>query len=926
MQRTGTIVSVKNIDILIPNDKIIEIYKPKHITPVPNAATAIIGAMNFRGEIISILDLSKILKIKEDYQELQIDENSKKNSNLLIVEYAKHILALSVDEIKTIQNIDNSKVYFSCTINKDEDSSYFFNGALINNSNEIILILNVEHLFQKSLIDANLTGLKSEIVFFDLSTQYLKSQDNLSYKTTLKENNLLLFKLREIYCTFPSISIIQLAKLQNITPTSNSAPYVIGLTSFRGDILPVIDLQIFFYGEKSDKNIGELTDNFSYIAIEHEKNRVIFRVETISGNIGSPNEDLLSTFPNILSSIEYNYFESGFIRESNIIIQLNLEAILSEIKKELEHYQRDFVSENKILLSPINLPESLETLNINLQEKLTSHIPTFTNVTSKKQKFKMIKTKKHTGVLIKTKNLEVIIPNDQVIEIFTISSLTKVPNASPAVIGAINFRGNVISVLDLSLVLGLSSSHSPSSFKYSEKIIIFEIEEEQFALYVGELIDIVDIDEKSFHPVISDEYLRLSGYYFKGAIINSSGGITLILDINYLLQHCSNPDFFAQKVNQIILFSNPERESDTTSQISDKQGILFKVDDYYYFIPSMNVVQILEKNALIRKDYSHDAIIGASVHTSILPLIDFRTIFNTQISKDMKNDNKCSIVITDPETGIELSFLVDEITEEINTRDFESYRKDLKISEKIIPKVISGFFSYDGILGMEINPKMLIKESSELVKQNLSLTNIKNEFVSTLSQEERDYLETFYETRRELELLLFYQQKGHRNDFFVFKWGEIFISLDVNLVKRVFNSSDISLTFSEIELSPFIGTSNIDKTTVPIIDLASQVLSTGNKKQLLEFPFLFLINHQSKSYFVPADNIEGIIPKFDEELKPNEDKDLFIQKDDVCKNIFQQDEISEKIYIIENEYLNKIFNSKRLTTNLKNLLGKKLKS
>jgi len=926
VQSTGTIVSVKNIDIIIPNDKIIEIYSPKHITPVPNAATAIIGAMNFRGEIISILDLSKILKIKEDYQEFQIDENSKKKSNLLIVEYAKHILALSVDQIKNIQNIDSKEVYFSRTLNKDEDSSYFFNGALINNSNEIILILNVEHLFQKSLIDANLTGLKSEIVFFDLSTHYIKSRDNLSYKTTLKENNLLLFKLREIYCTFPSISIIQLVKLQNISPTSNNAPYVIGLTSFRGDILPVIDLQIFFYGEESDKNIGELTDNFSYIAIEHDKNRVIFRVETISGNIGSPNADLFSTFPNILSSIEYNYFESGFIRESNMIIQLNLEAILSEITNELEHYQRDFVSENKILLSPINLPESLETLNINLQEKLTSYIPTLKGVTSQKQKLKIIKTIKQTGVLIKTKNLEIIIPNDQIVEIFSISSLTRVPNASPAVIGAINFRGNVISVLDLSIILGLSSPHSPSTFKYKEKIIIFEIEEEQFALYVGELLDMVDIDEKASHPVISDEHLSLSGYYFKGAIINSSGSITLILDINYLLQHCSNPDFFAQKINQIILFSNPERKSDTISQISDKQGILFKVDDYYYFIPSMNVVQILEKNALIRKDYSHDAIIGAAIHNSILPLIDFRTIFSTQISKDMKNQNKTSLIITDPEKGIELSFLIDEIIQEINTRDFESYRDDPRISEKIIPTVISGFFSYDGILGMEINPKMLIEESSELVKQNLSLTNIKDEFALTLSQEERDYLETFYETRRELELMLFYQQKGHRNDFFVFRWGEIFISIDVSFVKKVFNSSDISLTFSEMKLSPFIGISDIDNTRVPIIDLASTVLSTRNKKQMIEFPFLFLLVHQSKSYLVPADNIEGIIHKFDEELKPNEDIDLFIQKDDVCKNIFQQEEISPKIYIIENEYLNKIFDTERVTTNLKNLLGKKLKS
>jgi hypothetical protein len=71
-----------------------------------------------------------------------------------------------------------------------------------------------------------------------------------------------------------------------------------------------------------------------------------------------------------------------------------------------------------------------------------------------------------------------------------------------------------------------------------------------------------------------------------------------------------------------------------------------------------------------------------------------------------------------------------------------------------------------------------------------------------------------------------------------------------------------------------------------------------------------------------VDGIEGIITKFDQELVPNEDDNLFLQGKEVCKNIFEHEKISSNIYIIENEYLNKILEQKRLTSNLETLLRK----
>ncbi len=848
-------------------------------------------------------------------QESELLREKSHKAKLIIIEFSKQVIALAVDEIKGIRKLNKEEIYLSRALNAN--NNYFFNGAIIDHLDNINLVLNVEYMVKQYLKEINLPQPDSQIIFFDLSTQFKLTQNKISYKQTIEENNLLLFKIQDLYYTFPSISVIQLLKSLYITPAANTAPYILGSTSFRGEILPIIDLNSFF--NKTEIKDEEPTKDYNYIAINHKGNRVIFSVETVIGNIGSPDVSTITNFPNIQTSIEPIYFETGFIHDGKIILQLRQEAILNKINEELKYFQNKFIEENEVILSPVTLPDSLEVLNINLQDKLTKYTPTYSSLKAYKQVSRALKVSKHTGTLISTGTLDIIIPNDQIIEIYSIQSITEVPNTSLAVLGAINFRGEVISVLNLSEILGTTKTLESENINQNDRILIFEVQQQLFALHVVEIKGIVEINEADIHPVIASK--NSTAYYFKAAIIDSSGKIILILNIDYLFNNSLNADFLDQKEEQLILFSNPSNNIEVEYQDLEKKGIIFTSNNYYFFLPSKNVLQIIENNSYLLKDYSVKALIGAAIHYEVVPLIDFNVIINSD-SNMSPSTNSNGILIYDSDIGSQITILIDKIVDSISTIDFEAYKDNSGISEELLPPLISGFFSYSGKLGMEINPKILIDECTTLIKQNLKLENIKEEFKTTLSLEELEYLESVQESRKELELMLFYRQKGQRFEFFVFKWRDLILAIDVKFVKRVFSSKEIRFSSSDPELSPLIGISELDNVEIPLFDLSKMILSGEDQTEINVNSFFFLLKHQKYSFLVPVDNIEGIITKFEQELSYNEDDSLFLQGKEVSKSIFEHEKISSNVYIIENEYLNKIFEQNRVTSNLETLLRK----
>jgi purine-binding chemotaxis protein CheW len=105
--------------------------------------------------------------------------------------------------------------------------------------------------------------------------------------------------------------------------------------------------------------------------------------------------------------------------------------------------------------------------------------------------------------------------------------ITQVPKAPSHIKGLINLRGNIISLLDINLLLDIEK-------KYEEQnnIIILEMEDELVGITVDQVDEVLDIEEDIIEKVEADRKKS----YIKG-VINFKDRIVTLIDIDNLLSN-----------------------------------------------------------------------------------------------------------------------------------------------------------------------------------------------------------------------------------------------------------------------------------------------------------------------------------------------------------------------------------------------------
>jgi len=104
--------------------------------------------------------------------------------------------------------------------------------------------------------------------------------------------------------------------------------------------------------------------------------------------------------------------------------------------------------------------------------------------------------------------------------------ITKVPKSKEHIKGLINLRGNVISLLDVNLILDVTKSDAVQN-----NIIILEMQEELVGIAVDQVDEVLDVEEDLIEKI--DEVNKKT--YIKG-VINFKDRIVTLIDIDKLLQ------------------------------------------------------------------------------------------------------------------------------------------------------------------------------------------------------------------------------------------------------------------------------------------------------------------------------------------------------------------------------------------------------
>lgn len=106
-------------------------------------------------------------------------------------------------------------------------------------------------------------------------------------------------------------------------------------------------------------------------------------------------------------------------------------------------------------------------------------------------------------------------------------AITKVPNAPKHIKGLINLRGNIISLLDINLLLDFDNKYDGQS-----NIIILEMEDELVGITVDQVDEVLDIEDDIVEKFETDRKKA----YIKG-VINFKDRIVTLIDIDKLLSN-----------------------------------------------------------------------------------------------------------------------------------------------------------------------------------------------------------------------------------------------------------------------------------------------------------------------------------------------------------------------------------------------------
>ncbi len=117
----------------------------------------------------------------------------------------------------------------------------------------------------------------------------------------------------------------------------------------------------------------------------------------------------------------------------------------------------------------------------------------------------------------------------QVQEVLRVSEIAPVPGASPYVLGIINLRGNVVTVIDTRNRFGLS----PKEIDDASRIVIIEAEKQVIGILVDSVSEVVDLRSSEIEstPNVGNEE---SSRYIQG-VATQDGELLILVDLNKLL-------------------------------------------------------------------------------------------------------------------------------------------------------------------------------------------------------------------------------------------------------------------------------------------------------------------------------------------------------------------------------------------------------
>ena len=116
-----------------------EVQRYSEISPIPGAADFVLGMINLRGKVITVVDT----RAKFGLSEYSINDDSR----ILILESDHHVIGLLVDSVAEVNSIKSSEVDEAPNVG-NEESSRFIQGVC-NKNDQLLVLLDSDKILSE---------------------------------------------------------------------------------------------------------------------------------------------------------------------------------------------------------------------------------------------------------------------------------------------------------------------------------------------------------------------------------------------------------------------------------------------------------------------------------------------------------------------------------------------------------------------------------------------------------------------------------------------------------------------------------------------------------------------------------------------------------------------------------------------------------
>jgi purine-binding chemotaxis protein CheW len=332
------------------------------------------------------------------------------------------------------------------------------------------------------------------------------SSEAASLATPSSPSQYLLFEWAGVLYGIEALAVREIQALPALAPLVESAPYLVGLLNLRGRLVPVLDLS---------RRLGQwpqpykLEDNL--VIVEHQQVSLAMIVHEVRGvhNLAAWQIEAMP-----LQNEKANPFVRGVAKVGGEMVML---LHLDRLWRDAEFHPSSFEAAKH---EPTSSRFFLDNFSAEEQEVLRQRA----------QRLLPVSEAETVGVAHPVAFVELNgecygIGLETVREFCTLRQISPVPCCPPHVLGQMNLRGDIVTLLDIQPLLQLPPR---SNFRQGQ-VVVVQFQESSVGVLVDDVFDIAYLGAADVTPVSN-----MGSKYFAGSVLHE-GKLIYLLDLPKML-------------------------------------------------------------------------------------------------------------------------------------------------------------------------------------------------------------------------------------------------------------------------------------------------------------------------------------------------------------------------------------------------------